>query len=108
MRLSLLDKPIAALRRAIPSLSLGELEVLRDAEEDGKTRKGAIAAIDEAIEEIEAEPDESAPPSGYEEVENIKPGSDITLHDGAHLRFGERAIVPTGLAAIMRERGQVA
>jgi hypothetical protein len=101
MILSLLDKPIAALKRAIPSLSLGELEVLKKAEEDGKTRVGAIAVIEEAIAEIEAEP-------GEEWVENIVPGLDITLHDRSHLLFGQRALVPSDLAALLRERGQVA
>lgn len=37
-------------------------------------------------------------PLGFETVENIVPGSDITLHDGSHLLFGESAHVPEMLA----------
>jgi hypothetical protein len=123
MSLAILDQSVAALKEALPSLSLGELEALREAEEAGKTRVSALAAIDEAIAAIEPqeapeEPAESedepeAPevpaeaPSGSEEVENIVKDSDITLHDGSHLLFGEKAVVPASLAAEMRERGQV-
>lgn len=46
-------------------------------------------------------------PPATEEVENIVPGSEITLHDKSLLLFGEKARVPAQLAAQMRKRGQV-
>lgn len=49
---------------------------------------------------------EAAPARPLEEVENIIAGSDVTLHDGSHLLYGEKALVPADLAAFLRERGQ--
>lgn len=123
MSLSILDLPLPKLGKAIRKCSLGELEALLEAEKNGKTRKGAIALLEAAIadaepaevepvvegadvEEIAAKP--VAPQRfGYETVENIVPGLDITLHDNSHLLFGESASVPAELAEILRGRGQV-
>lgn len=97
MSLSILDGSLNDLRAAIPTLSVGEIELLLDAERNGKTRKGAIALLEEAL----------PPETDSNEVENIIPGSVITLHDGSQLRFGERAVVPPEMAEFMRGRGQV-
>lgn len=47
--LDLLDGTEETIRAAIPELSLDQLQELRTAEENGKTRKGVTAALDEAI-----------------------------------------------------------
>jgi hypothetical protein len=113
----ILDQSVAKLKEALPGLSSDELRALRKAEVGGKTRKGALQAIDEALAAAEppeepedaetapASPVEAIPP-GFEEVENIVEGQDITLHDGSHLLFGETAPVPAELAATLREREQ--
>jgi hypothetical protein len=164
MSLAILDGSVPKLIEAIPNYSLGELESLLEAEKNGKTRKGAIAALEEAIaaaepaeqeapaepavegddhdafergefvppepepasseehdafergefalKPVDAEPGprraEGDAPPGFETVENIIPHSDITLHDGSHLLFGETAHVPEMLAWELRGRRQVA
>lgn len=55
----LLDLPVSKLADALGGLDYDQLSVLYDAEEHGKTRKGALAAIDAAREALaapEAEP----------------------------------------------------
>lgn len=44
-----LDRSVTAIIADLPSLSPGQLQTARQAEELGKTRKSLIAAIDEAI-----------------------------------------------------------
>lgn len=47
--LSLLDQNAAAIIQVLPELTLEELEALKADETAGKTRKGVLASIDEAI-----------------------------------------------------------
>lgn len=124
MVLAILDKSVAALKEALPTFSLGELELLRDAEDKGKTRASALAAIDEAIaaadpaeqpadepEPVEPDdddgPDERVSFDGEHVVTNILPGTTLHLGDGRRLAFGESAGVSEELAVFLRERGQV-
>ena len=117
MPLSLLDGSVEKLREAIPNLSIGELETLRAAEIIGKTRKGAIAAIDEAL--AAAEPVDDDEPQEVDALEadlatdpncvrNIIPGTTLHLGDGRKLAFEEMAVVESELAALLRESGQAA
>jgi hypothetical protein len=102
MNLSILDKPIAALKRALPTFSLGELEMLKEAEENGKTRAGAIEAIEAAI--ADTDPPEPVPDPRL--VRNHRPGTTVHLGDGRKLAYGEAAEVEEWLADLLRERGQ--
>lgn len=104
MTLSLLDGSVPNLEAAIPNLSLGELELLLEAENAGKTRIGAVRVLTAAIEAANAVPDEPL----SNEVENILPGTTLHLGDGRRLKYGERAEVSEALAALLRERGQAA
>lgn len=56
---------------------------------------------------VEAADVASEPASDPNEIENCIPGTELHLGDGRKLAFGEKAVVDPGLAAFLRERGQV-
>lgn len=78
MSLSLLDKSVADLSEELPKLSLGELEALLAAEKDGKTRKGAIEAIEAAIVAAEVNEDERSE-DAEDEFQNEEPPEEPAL-----------------------------
>lgn len=116
MSLSLLDKSIPDIEKALPRLSFGELEALLDAERNGKTRKGAIAAIEAALEAADPpaegdEPDEAdmgAPDEGdgLVEITNERDGI-LVLRDGRRLARGESARVDPAVRDIARQEGWI-
>jgi hypothetical protein len=53
-------------------------------------------------------PAQAVRPDGLEEVENILPGTTLSLGDGRSIFHGERALVTPELGALLRERGQAA
>ena len=60
---------------------------------------------------VEPEASAEAPPAedipaGFEEVENIVPGTRLHLGDGRSIEFKEKALVHADLAVTLRERGQ--
>lgn len=114
MDLSILDKPIRAIREALAGISPDEAKVLLEAEQNGKTRKGAIAAIEESLEgalvaagEKPSEPVSNEPNDGRVGIRSVLPeGSTLHLGDGRQLASGETARVSPSDAAFLRERGQ--
>lgn len=52
--LEILDGNAASIAELLPAMTRDELEGLKVAETNGKTRKGVIAAIEKAIAELEA------------------------------------------------------
>lgn len=70
----LLDLPVSKLAGALDGLDYDQLSVLYDAEEYGKTRKGALAAIDAARERVSVFDLRSTPaPAPSEEVPSDQP-----------------------------------
>ena len=106
MSLSLLDGSVAALTEALPSLSLDDLEALLAAEQAGKTRIGAVKAIEAAIDAALADAAEPLADEEFETIESIMHGSELHLGDGRRLAFGETAIVTTAIAIFLRDRKQ--
>lgn len=106
MTLSLLDGSVPALEKAIPSLSVGELELLLDAEKNGKTRIGAVKVLEAAIAAYTEIAEEDAAPAPGNIIENIIPGTTLHLGDGRRLAFGESAEVLPAIAAQLRASGQ--
>lgn len=108
MNISILDKPIRAIREALADISSGDAKALLEAEQNGKTRKGVIAALEEVLAEPEPEPSAYEPDDGRVEVRSILPeGTVLSLGDGRNIEPGETARVTPALAWFLRDRGQV-
>lgn len=120
--LSILDLSLAKMQAS--TIDPADVAALLEAENAGKTRKGVIAYLEGLLppDGPENEPDGEMLTNGDfssaegwtlgsdgdpNEVENILPGTDLTLDQGRSILFGEKAVVSPELAEFLRGRGQV-
>lgn len=107
----ILDGNVASVREKAARLPIGELQALLVAERNGKTRKGAIAVLEELIDL--AQPEEpiadDEPPGSVVEIPpglvlftNDTEATCIHLGDGRKLAPGASAAVTPELLAILK------
>lgn len=103
--LTLLDQGVAKLLEAAADLPPDDIADLIAAEQDGKTRKGAVEGLQALWDAKVAGPtevDAQAEPIPDNIVTNTREGFVLHLGDGRKLAFGESAIVAPEDAEVLR------
>jgi hypothetical protein len=93
--LSLLDESVAELLDAAAGLPVEDLMVLLAAENAGKTRKNAVAGLEDLLAA------QGSFCGGVEIVENVTEATTVHIGDGRRLAPGESAEVAPEVAAIL-------